>query len=154
MGLYEIRRKRLRQLIDERFDGVNAKLAEAMQWPATDLSRFFVKGKHGRNISERKARELERKCRVGKYWLDQPESAPLTVQQPLPVYNIAEDEQARLIELYSYLTPEQQNDIINRMAAYHKANEAVVKHLTGRFKTVTNARAAEKLPPAPKEPAQ
>lgn len=149
MDLHDIRRARLRQLIKERFVGVNARLAEVMEWPATDISRFFVKSEHGRNITEGKAREIERKCKLEKYWLDNPEAPHLKVQQTIPTYSIPESVQTKLLEAYSFLTPEQQDDIVDQMVAYRKANEAAVKHLSGRFKTVTKARAAEKLPAAP-----
>lgn len=151
MQIREIRRRRLRQLIRERFDGVKARLATSMEWPATDVSRFFTPGKNGRSISERKAREIERACGLKKYWLDDEESMPLGAQQPLPIYNISETERAKLLEAYSYLTPEQQEDIVAQMRAYREANEAAVRHLGGRLRTVTRARAAEKLPAAPKE---
>ncbi len=151
MDLYEIRRRRVRQLIKERFGGFNTHFASMMEWPPTDVSRFFVRGKHGRKISETKARAIERRCRLERYWLDQDQSAPLSIQQPLAAYSISEAEQVKLLDAYSYLTPGQQEDIINQMNAYRKANEAAVRHLGGRFKTVTKERAAETLPSAPEE---
>lgn len=149
MDLRDIRRTRLRQLIRERFGNVSARLAEVMEWPPTDVSRFFTKGPHGRHLSEIKARAVEKKCKLDKYWLDQEEAPHLNVQQSLGAYSIPEPVQTKLLDAYSFLTPEQQDDILDQMHAYRKANEAAVKHLSGRFKTVTKARAAEKLPVAP-----
>lgn len=150
MEIWETRRVRLDQLIKERFNGVKAQAAAFLGWPATDISRYFNSGKDGRNISERKAREIERKCKLPTYWMDASETKPLQAQQSLAVYSIPDAEREALLDAYSYLTPEQQDDVLNQMRAYKTANEAAIKHLTGRFRTTTAKRAAEKLPPAPR----
>lgn len=131
MGIYSIRRTRLDELIRLQFSGVKAKFAAKMEWPASDVSRFFTKGKHGRNITEKKAREIERQLKLSAYWMDQDDPTRLGAQQPPPVYRVDQNMQDKLLHLFDGLTDLQQNDIIARIESYHKTNQAVLKQLGG-----------------------
>jgi hypothetical protein len=151
MDIHSIRRRRLRELIDARFEGNNAKFAASMEWAPAIVGRFFTRTRNGRRITERSARAIESKCYLEKHWLDEPSNIPLSVQRPLPVYKIPQKVQDKLLELFDGLTDVQQEEIIDQIEAYQKANQAVLKQLGGRNRTVSKTRAAERLPAAPKE---
>lgn len=155
MGIHDTRRQRLRILINERFDGVDARLATKISRQAAQIARIFATNKHKRDIGEKLARHIERSCGLPSGWLDLDESANhLTVQQHLSIYNIKDSMQTRLLELFDGLTEAQQEDMLEQLQALKKANESVLSELGGRIKTVSRQRAAAHLPPAPKAKAK
>lgn len=74
----------------------------------------------------------------------------LSTQQPLALYSVTPDDQARLLALFDQLTPPQQRDMFHQLEAAVQANIEIVRQLGGRLRVVREERAAEKLPPAPK----
>lgn len=65
------RQKKLLQLIEERCGGNKARFAtEIMGWQPSEVSRFFTEGPNGRDISDDKAREIERKNGLPRFWMD------------------------------------------------------------------------------------
>ncbi len=133
MDLHAIRRKRLKQLIDQQFDGIKAQFARHMEWKITDVQRYFTPGKHGRNITERSARANERRFpSLGAYWMDTDGDPALGLQQPVAIYHLPPKTQAKLLELFDGLTDVQQDAVLEQIETFHRMNQAVLKQLGGR----------------------
>ncbi len=82
MDLAEIRRQRLREIIDTRFNGVAAHFAAAIGREPSYVSRALTdNAKHRKNIGEDLAREIERALRLPAGYLDNQHSAAST---PIP----------------------------------------------------------------------
>ncbi len=72
MDVFEIRRRRVRQLITDDFGSVDARFAEKVGKAATVVYRWFTdKPEHQRNIGEKLARQIEAACGKPAKWLDQ-----------------------------------------------------------------------------------
>lgn len=67
-GIHEIRRENLLQLIKDRYDGSQTKLADALGVRPNYISRLCTAGK---NIGDELARKLEYIGELSKNWLDQ-----------------------------------------------------------------------------------
>lgn len=162
MDLQAIRRQRLKQLIKEFFRDVKAEFARHIGKPTTDVSRWLSEAsKHGRGITERTARDIEVKCDKPKYWLDV-ESDDALVSMATEVREPPRaryGQIARFEALATDLTPEQleevlaalDKEVLRPMAVYKRMNEDAVR-IFGMRKagTVPAARAAARLPPAPR----
>lgn len=73
MDVREIRKTRLRQLIDSQFGGIDAALAVKIGASASYVSRIFTdKVEHRRNIGESMARKIEQECGLEPGALDAP----------------------------------------------------------------------------------
>lgn len=74
MDVYEIRRARMRQLIDTRFDKVQARFAEAIERQPDYVSRCLKKkGEKGaKRIGEDIARDIEEKLGLAAGWMSTP----------------------------------------------------------------------------------
>lgn len=95
----EIRRLRLRQLIDEGYNGKVAHLATRLGMKPPQLSRW-LNNKQG--IHEDSARGIERECGLHPGWLDLPPSdAPGHPTPALPEPSTPSDEDYALIPQYS-----------------------------------------------------
>ncbi len=66
MEIQEIRRKRLRQLIADRFEGSQSKLVEATGENQGEISALL----RSKSFGEKKARKLEQKADLPAGWLD------------------------------------------------------------------------------------
>lgn len=150
----DIRRRRTRQLIKEKFKGVDARFAAHIGKPPTTVARWFMTGKHARSITASAARHIEKTCALPKYWLEQEGNDQ--VPPPPPV---EQERWARFSALAQGLTPEQLEEIVSefdekilaKMARYKQVNETAVRIFgTKKASTVSAARAAAKLPPAPR----
>jgi len=75
MEISTIRRRRLRKLINERFDGSYAKFADAADTKASVISRFFMAtdNPNARNIGEKAARNMEQELQLKRGYLDDDE---------------------------------------------------------------------------------
>jgi DnaJ-domain-containing protein 1 len=73
MDTNEIRRVKLRQLIDERYDGKVARLAAFLDMKPPQLHRWLS---GGQGVHENSARAIERDCGLPPGWLDLPPDAP------------------------------------------------------------------------------
>lgn len=72
MDIHETRRINLRQLIDEKFSGVAARLATALDMKPPQLHRWLAKEEAKRqNINEHSARGIELRLSLPRGWLDQ-----------------------------------------------------------------------------------
>ena len=67
MDIKEIRRVRLRKLIDDRYKGFAARLAAALEMKPPQLHRWLA---GGQGISEESARGIEKKLELSPWWLD------------------------------------------------------------------------------------
>jgi hypothetical protein len=71
MELQDIRRKNLRALIDQKFDGTIARLAELIDRQAGYVSRLLSDNPdHRRNLGEKLARQIEHATGIQSGWLD------------------------------------------------------------------------------------
>ncbi len=75
MDVSEIRKIRLRQLIDERFDGIDSAFALAIERSASYVSRVFSENRHSRGVGEKLARHVEQALELEPGYLDRPLSA-------------------------------------------------------------------------------
>lgn len=64
--IYETRRRRLIQLIDEQFGGNGAAFGSAIGEPRANISNYRI----WRNITEIIARRMEERLNLPAYWLD------------------------------------------------------------------------------------
>jgi hypothetical protein len=73
-SIYEIRRLRLRQIIDDKFDGSTSALSKAMGWETPSFASRLVSDSPGnqKNIGSRMARSIEQAAGVPEYVLDTP----------------------------------------------------------------------------------
>lgn len=70
-NISDIRRRRVRQLIDQQFSGVLARFANRIGRSANQAARWFMDSpEHRRNIGERLARDIERQLHLPRLWLD------------------------------------------------------------------------------------
>lgn len=73
MDIKEIRKARLRQIINLKFGGVMARLAEAIGRQSSYVARILAESSdHSRNIGEKLAREIEEACDLPYRYLDAP----------------------------------------------------------------------------------
>ena len=73
MDIKEIRKARLQELINLKFGGVTARLAERIGRQASYLARILSGNPaHGRNIGEKLAREIEEACDLPYRYMDAP----------------------------------------------------------------------------------
>ena len=70
----EVRRLNVQYVIDENYEGVKLKLAQALEIEGTSVSRWFSKGKQRRAISVDSARRIESVSGYDRGWLDVPHS--------------------------------------------------------------------------------
>lgn len=76
MDVYSRRKANLRNLIDARFGGNQAALAETVGCKPPQVSRWLSDtATDGRNITEKSARSIEDKLRLTDGWLDQDHEA-------------------------------------------------------------------------------
>lgn len=78
-SIYEIRRLRLRELIDERFDGSTSALTKIMGWETASFASRLVSDSPGnqKNIGSRMARSIEERAGLPEFTLDTaPEGVP------------------------------------------------------------------------------
>lgn len=154
MDIKAVRRARLRRLIQDRFSGVNAKLAEKIERQPDYVSRLLTdKPRHRRDLGEKLARDIERKVGLPLGWLDVDESDDPRAQQPLAIYTVAESVQQRLLELFDMLTAPQQEEFMAQLESSVQANKEIVRSLGDRLKLkgVPREKAAKHLPPAPRK---
>lgn len=148
----ELRRIRIRALIATRYNGNQAAFAAAIGRSPSQVNRWFMTSEHKRDIGEAVARDIEAKLELPRLFLDADAEQPLEVRQPLQLYSIAPDEQARLLALYDRLTHDQRSQFIDELEALVRANEAVVREVGPRLNPPTDAYVGKFLPKAPTRP--
>lgn len=80
MEIHEIRRYRLKRVIDELFSGVTLRCANALDMKPPHLHRWLSRSKSGQNISEQSARRIEQRLDLMDDALDIPPPAPEQVE--------------------------------------------------------------------------
>lgn len=94
MEIFETRRARLIKLIEDDFEGNQASFCRHTEIGAPQLNRWISEtNSDKRNITERSAREIERKCGKPMDWLDRQDD-----------YISLSDEEANLISIYRRLS--------------------------------------------------
>jgi hypothetical protein len=160
MDVYEIRRLRLRELIDTRFRGVVKRCAEHMEMKPPQLHRWLsTKSKDSRRIEYDSARTIEEKNGLPAGWLDvdhggaeQVGQEPLRIEQPAATYGPpVTDEEADLLSDLRELLPDKRETFARDIRAM--AVEARAYKVMGMRNTtpVGDADVAKHLPPAPTE---
>lgn len=96
MDMNEIRRTRLRKLIDEHFGGVVLRLAERLQKKPPQVHRWLAE--NGQGIHETSAREIERLCHMPTGWLDGNPVAQIAAEQRA-TYAAADSIETRALDL-------------------------------------------------------
>ena len=83
-AMYWLRREKLMNVIRYQFDGSYAAFSQAMGWPEDMVQRFFFPAMGGRRwpITDRAAREIERKLELNGNSLDLPDRLPETGVNP------------------------------------------------------------------------
>ncbi|BAP80932.1 transcriptional regulator [Pseudomonas sp. MT-1] len=72
MDTSDLRKIRVRQLIEQRFEGIAANFADAVNRTPSYVSRMLASNKHSRGIGEEMARSIEQKLGLDNGWLDRP----------------------------------------------------------------------------------
>lgn len=73
MDIYDLRRDRLRQIIDSRFGGVVLRCAEALEMKPPQLHRWLsLTSRDRRRIEYDSARNIEHRLGIATLWMDQP----------------------------------------------------------------------------------
>jgi hypothetical protein len=72
-SIYDIRRRNLRDVLEQEFGGVQIQLATLVEWHAANLSRFLAPpdAERHRNIGDISARQFEQKLGKPRFWMDQ-----------------------------------------------------------------------------------
>jgi hypothetical protein len=104
MDIFEIRRTRLRKLIDDDFDGNQSAFGRFTSYSQTQINKWLsLTNVSRRNITELSAREIEQKCNKPRDWLDSENPIPLLSPSALKVAEIItslpEVQQAMIINL-------------------------------------------------------
>lgn len=81
MDIYEIRRRNLQALLNDRFGGKKARLADAIDRQSSYISRCLSTGAHRKRIGEDFARHTEESLGLDKGWLDQPEPISASINE-------------------------------------------------------------------------
>lgn len=81
--------------------------------------------------------------------MEEGEEPDVGAQQSLGMYNLEEDMQHAVLELFDGLTSVQQQEMLKQLRAYKKANEAIMRELGGRPRTLSSEKAAKHLPKPP-----
>lgn len=133
-----IRRRRLRELLDTKFDGSQAKLADKIGRQADYISTV-VRGK--RPFGEKFARIVERSLGLPDGWLDAEEGAMFTSVKAARILGklkqLPDGKQAIILAVIETM--------INTMEGEQSFAETLLKK-----PPLPNERAAELIPPAPK----
>lgn len=154
MDLAKVRERRVRLLINQRFEGVASRLALAIGRSANQVSRWFSEDPNNhRNIGERLARDIEQRLGLPASWLDQapreyePEDVP-----NIRVYTHDKHKDINgIIESFAeHLTPEQLQEIDEDLLGVLKKmlDYATQNALTWGMQSLTTQRlrAIVKLP--------
>lgn len=128
--LHEIRRARLKEILDQQFPGRGgqALLARVLDRQDGYVSRCLSGEKP---IGEVFARHVEQALHLPRYWLDgaQVDGRVITVQQ------------AALLERFDALTPAQQREVLESLEFTCRRNQEIHEHLQGqRLKQRNSAR--------------
>lgn len=132
MDKYERRRLRLLALRDERCDGKSAVLARKIEREASYVTRMlYPEGKAGRKrISDDMMEIIEKAFDLPRGWLDQTEYTP---EAP---HVATAGEHAELISAWDMLLESEQADFLRQIKARAAHNEAVMKQMAVKRRTV------------------
>lgn len=115
------RRERLRQLINDRFDGRQTHFVEATGINAGELSGL-LRTKH---FGEKKARTLEAQLGLPNMWLDgEPEKPAVS------------DDSREILDLWPYLLPSQKEEVLKLARPLAEYNRDVQRQLSTRTVSV------------------
>lgn len=88
MDIFEVRRQRLRKIIEELFGGNVAAFAQNFDFSRAQVHQFISPNYNaGRSIGERAARNIESKIGYPAYWLDRP-SVDMVVPEPTKAWSM------------------------------------------------------------------
>lgn len=155
MDVKAIRKANVERVIEKRFKGNQASFAEAVKREPAQVWQWLTTSKTRRPIGEKVARHIEDSLELPKLGLDTPNMDPLAKRnaaaQPLALYKVHPDQQAKILTLFELLTNAQREDFINQIAAAVESNEAIVREVGGRLSHPHDDHVASVLPAAPKK---
>lgn len=153
MHVREIRKLRVKQLINDEFNQNKAKFARAIGRSPQEVGRWFVETKHGRPIQEDTAREIERKLKLLPLCLD-------LVNRPfragdgdaLVLHSVDSSVQERLLNAFDNLHATQQEELLHAAEALAAANSVARQFtLTAKVHPPDNDRVGKFFPKAPSD---
>lgn len=139
MDIQGVRRDRLRDLIETRFNGKQTEFIAATDINQGELSGLLRK----KSFGERKARSLERILRLPPGWFDGGPVAPDTPALNDKKFNV-------LYAHFSFLTEMQKDEEIQRIKSIADANRVLLKQLSGKLNPVSDDRVAKHITKPPK----
>lgn len=86
MTSYEQRQEKIEGIIRDKYGGVIARFAHAVEIAPSTVSRWFMKGKGHKNVGEDVARDIESKLKLPKYSLDGDDIAVITERRQQPSF--------------------------------------------------------------------
>jgi hypothetical protein len=100
MDKYELRRKRLLELVDERADGNKAAFGRLYDYDRAQISQFLSRTYNGGNsMGEKAVTEMERRLGLPPGWFDRPETDATWPFKSVTLEQIAALDQKSLSEL-------------------------------------------------------
>lgn len=112
MRIKDLRRKRLRVLIDRYFAGNVAAFARAIKRPAPNVHRWLATDKpYGQGISEDVARDIEAHTGVGADFLDTDDGT----QDPPATATTLTPHEERMLSLWRALFQDQKDELLGKM---------------------------------------
>jgi hypothetical protein len=116
------RRRRLRQAIDERFDGKLVKFIDQTGINSGELSALL----RNKSFGEKKARSLEEAAGLPRYFLDgEREDKPASTAPIEPITG----EASHLLDLWGYLLPDERQKIMGEIEQKAAHNQRVMQEL-------------------------
>ena len=131
----EIKAIRLRNLLalKEQF-GTFAKLAKVV---GTDPSVFSQIKSRNRNLGHTLARQIETRLGKPEGWMDVAQK-DMVAEEPFALYSVSASMQSRLLKVFDWLTPEQQEQAIRELEATASANQSAAKIFGRRISTAAD----------------
>ncbi len=129
MEIKAIRRRNMLALVKE--FGTMEKLAELVGTSPSVLSQIKI---GARNMGHDLARRFESKLRKPVGWMDAQHKDEV-VEEPLALYSISAPMQSRILKVFDWLTPAQQEVALNDLEATAKGNQATAKIFRRRLST-------------------
>lgn len=136
MEIREIRRKNLLHLTEQ--IGSFEKLAKVVE---TSPSVFSQIKTGARNMGHTLARKIELKLRKPVGWMDA-QHKDNVAEEPLALYSVSAPLQSRILQVFDWLTPAQQEHALKELEATAQANQSTAK-IFGRRLTTADDKSVE-----------
>lgn len=132
MEIKAIRRKNMLALVAQH--GTMDKLAELVGTSPSVLSQIKI---GARNMGHDLARRFEANLKKPDGWMDAPHNDKV-VEEPLALYSVPASMQSRILTVFDWLTPEQQDEALKELEATAQANQSTAKIFGRRLSTAND----------------